>query len=146
MFPRIQTVDARIRNSELFPRIRDAELAMKKNEEDFQAKLKAKESLKKKKKMKKNKKEVVIVVNATPKKEKEIVPQKQYFTGFVLNKDPLCSKYMPFDEVYFPKLFNRADADTGANTIENLWMLGFEDLVTRKTEAQQQTTKPQIQL
>ncbi len=118
---------------------------MKRKEEEFLAKIKLKESMKRKSKQKK-KPQVTIVVNATPKKVKEAAPQKQYFTGFVLNKDPLCSKYMPFDEVYFPKLFNGANADVGAETIENLWMLGFEDLVTRKTVAQSQTTKPQIQI
>ena len=32
---------------------------------------------------------------------------KEYFTGFVLNKDPKASAYMPFDSVYFPKLFDK---------------------------------------
>jgi hypothetical protein len=144
MFPRIQTLDARIRASEVFPRIRDAEEAMKRNEKEFFEKLKLKESKLRRKKEKLKKKQVIIAVNPTIQKIKELTPQKQYFTGFVLNKDPHCSQYMPFDEVYFPKLFNGTNAKTTPETIDNLWMLGFEDFATRKTEAQKQKAKPQI--
>ena len=144
MLPRIHSVDERIRNSELFPRIRDAELEMKRNEAEFLAKIKLKNSRLKAEKHKKSKQTVKIVVNKSPEKIKVPPIQKQYFTGFVLNKDPLCSKYMPFDEVYFPKLFNAADAYTGPESINNLWLLGFEDLSTRKTAVQQVTEKPEI--
>ena len=144
MLQRIQTLDTRIKNSETFPRIRDAEEEMRRNEMAFLNKLKLKHSKKKRDLHNSKKKKVNIVVNPTIKKEKAPLPQKQYFTGFVLNKDPLCSKYMPFDEVYFPKLFNESEAAVGPQTIDSLWMLGFEDLAKRRALPPIKTAKPKI--
>ena len=41
---------------------------------------------------------------------------------------------MPFDEIFFPKLFNKATNRAPPETINSLWMLGFEDHLQRTTK------------
>lgn len=118
---------------------------MKRNEAEFLEKMRLKASRKLKERQERGKKKVVIVVNASPEKEKIIV-QKQYFTSYVLNKDPSCSKYMPFDEVYFPKLFNEKNAVVGPESIDNMWLLGFQDMETRKKAPPPPKAKAEVKI
>jgi hypothetical protein len=48
------------------------------------------------------------------------------FNTFVLNKDPDCSEYMPYDDVSYPRLRQDKDRETQAFAeLESLWMVGF---------------------
>lgn len=129
MLPRVLSLDERIRKSELFPRIRDAEANMIKNEQEFQKK----RQLQKKRNELKHKMDLKAVALADD-HHSPVKQENHYFTGFVLNKDPSCSRYMPFDEVFFPKLFNKATKRAPPETINGLWMLGFEDHVYRSLQ------------
>lgn len=127
MLSRALTLDERIRTSELFPRIRDAEREMIQNEIEFKKK--------RERQRKQRQKQHDLDLKELAMKEKApIVQENHYFTGFVINKDPLCSKYMPFDTVYFPKLFNKTTAKAPPETLQNLWMLGFEDVAQRERQ------------
>jgi len=116
-------LDERVRASGLFPRIRDAEAEMVKNEIEFQKK----RERDRKRKEKQRQLDLKILAVKDEKPKKPIKSENHYFTGFVLNKDPSCTKYMEFDEVFFPKLFNKVTQKSPPETIQNLWMLGFED-------------------
>lgn len=129
MLPRVLSLDERIRKSELFPRIRDAEASMLKNEEEFQKKRR----LQKKQQQMKHKLDLKAAALADS-HQSPVKQENHYFTGFVLNKDPSCSQYMPFDEVFFPKLFNKVTKRAPPETINSLWMLGFEDHVYRERQ------------
>ena len=131
---RVQTLNQRVRHSELFPRIRDAELQMKKNDDDFHKMIAEKNFLKKHRKMLKLQEEAqrrkgLLLPKPTP---KVISPTKQYFSAFVLNKDPSSSAYMPFDTVYYPKLFDEQTKRQPPHSIDSVWMLGFQDLAIRE--------------
>ena len=93
---RVEEVNRRIRESERFPRIRDAERVMAESESHFI-----------KRKVKRTKKREFQMKGEIPNVPKlPLIEENQdFFTGHVLNRDPLCSKYMPFDEVFFPKMF-----------------------------------------
>lgn len=80
-----------------------------------------------KRKEKQHKLDLKILALKDEKPRKPVTSENHYFTGFVLNKDPSCTKYMEFDEVFFPKLFNKATQKSPPETIQSLWMLGFED-------------------
>jgi hypothetical protein len=124
MLNRALTLDERVRQSELFPRIRDAEREMVQNEADFQKK--------REQQKKRREKQHSLDLKALAMKESAQATQEtHYFTGFVLNKDPSCSQYMPFDEIFFPKLFNKVTQKTPPEAIDSLWMLGFEDHIQR---------------
>lgn len=101
---------------------------MIKNEQDFQKKRKQQKKLQEQR-HKMDLKVVAIDDHLSPIKQ-----ENHYFTGFVLNKDPSCSTYMPFDAVYFPKLFNKVTKRAPPETIKNLWMLGFEDHAYRSQQ------------
>lgn len=133
MLPRVLSLDQRIKNSELFPRIRDAEKEMILNEKEFQRKRKKLLNLKKKKDNTNTKDLLQTSNNFTI---LQPIEQRQYFNAYTLNKDPSCSKYMPFDKVYFPKLFNHKHIieKTSPDTLDSLWMLGFEDYLHRSVE------------
>jgi hypothetical protein len=125
MLNRALTLDERIRQSALFPRIRDAEREMVQNEADFQKK--------REQQRKRREKQHNLDLKALAMKESAQAAQEtHYFTGFVLNKDPSCSQYMPFDAIYFPKLFNKITQKTPPEAIDSLWMLGFEDHIQRE--------------
>jgi len=130
MLSRALTLDERVRASGLFPRIRDAEAEMVKNEMEFQRK--REQERKKREKMRKLDLKALALkgdVSASP-----VKPENHYFTGFVLNKDPACSKYLPYDEIYFPKLFNKTTQRSPPETLQSLWMLGFEDHIYRSKQ------------
>ena len=136
MRPAVLTVNDRIRTSELFPRIRDAEKEMKEKEKELLEKIEKAKKLKKKKLeafKNRHKEEIIITKPWAPKEVLSPESAKQYFTSFVLDKDPQSSKYMPFDKVYFPKLFDKDTAAMSAQSIDRLWLLGFQDLAINES-------------
>ncbi|RYH25726.1 hypothetical protein EON65_15315 [archaeon] len=113
------TLGDHIKTSEVFPRIRDAEASMAEDEKDFHKRIQKKKD-KKKKSLKSG-----VKLPAIPSPVKHKGTQQDYFSEFVVNKDTSCSKYMPFDKVYFPKLFTNSTASKAPNSIDMVWMLGF---------------------
>jgi hypothetical protein len=47
------------------------------------------------------------------------------FNTFVLNKDPDCSAYMPYNDVSYPRLQNEKREKQAFAELESLWMVGF---------------------
>lgn len=132
--PRIYTVNDRIRGSERFPRIRDAERDMATNEAEFRHRLESKKKKKAKEaalKLESNKKKRDAVNLDYYKKVVEPTPE-ELFTKFTLTKDPKSSQYMTYSEVFFPKLFDPSTAAAPPESIDRLWMLGFQDEAIRK--------------
>eukprot|EP00601_Ochromonadales_sp_CCMP2298_P034343 CAMPEP_0173361026 /NCGR_PEP_ID=MMETSP1144-20121109/20946_1 /TAXON_ID=483371 /ORGANISM="non described non described, Strain CCMP2298" /LENGTH=186 /DNA_ID=CAMNT_0014310509 /DNA_START=68 /DNA_END=624 /DNA_ORIENTATION=- len=127
MLPRAQSLDRRIRESELFPRIRDAEREMVENEAAFSKKRAIEKKRKEKQRLKDIREEALDLNKPMPLP----APETGYFTGFVLNTDPTLSKFLLFDEVFYPRLFNSTTKNAPPDTIDNLWMLGFEDNLQR---------------
>jgi hypothetical protein len=137
---RVKEIDQIIRTSEIFPRIRDAEREMYENEEKFRKR----QEKKKKKREKLLKSDPAInsdilrqqalphlIIKKNGKSEDQ--PVADYFNSFVLNRDPSCSKYMPFNEIHFPKLFNTHHIDVAnPHSIDMIWMLGFQHEALRK--------------
>eukprot|EP01041_Mallomonas_annulata_P009643 gene9643-20041_t len=107
MLPYIVNMNGRIRESEVFPRIRDAEDDMR---EKTRSTLSKNLLLKHKKKQKKSESDI---------------KSSCVFNTFAINKDPSISKYMPFDEIIYPKLFN--DSTFPSEGIQDLWMSGLID-------------------
>ena len=142
MLSRALTLDERIKTSCLFPRIRDAEVEMEKNENEFRKKRERERKMREKQHQLDLK---VLALKGSPKKIAS-EPQNHYFTGFVLNKDPACSQYMPFDEIYFPKLFNKETQQAPPETLQNLWMLGFEDHVYRSHQPKTEHANSSIEM
>lgn len=132
MLPRVLSLDTRVKNSELFPRIRDAEREMIQNEKDFQRQQYAK----KKKRMRRQAKDTKLAIEESIKHPSTVEKIDDYFMKYSLNKDPRCSKYMPYNEVFFPKLFNLASTHVSPDAIGSLWMLAFQDHEARKEAAQ----------
>ena len=159
--PRCETVVDRVRKSQLFPRIRDAEVEMKRNEKEFQDHVHLRNF--KKKQRKEYKERIKKGLESPPLKQPKIIKKvepKQYFTNFVLDKDPNASKYMPFDRVYFPKLFDEDTKNVPPESkfpflfislcllflvnfvpniiaiiiagLDSLWLLGFQDMAIQK--------------
>ena len=131
-----------IRDSEIFPRIRDAEKAALEDEVIFR-----KRREKKRKKREKLLKEQQLGVNRKEqgKQEERMLPtipsatkidpvKLDYFSAHVLNRDPNCSQYMPFNEVFFPKLFNLPPDANNPHSIDLVWMLGFQHNATHVSE------------
>lgn len=54
------------------------------------------------------------------------------FTPFVINDDKSMSKYFVSDELYFPKMVN--NLDLGPSSLNNLWVCGFLDRQQRDGE------------
>eukprot|EP01038_Epipyxis_sp_PR26KG_P005046 gene5046-7043_t len=132
------TVNQRVRTSELFPRIRDAENEIKQSENEFfiqrEEKIRKKERREKYKKLKK--KGLIVIPASDERKPPKQIPKEEYFSEIVLNKDKTVSKYIQFDSVYFPRLFEKASKNNHQGSgivksvpesIESVWMLGFED-------------------
>jgi hypothetical protein len=132
--PRILTVSERVRSSELFPRIRDAELGMIKYNKDLLERIEDKKLRKIKKKEEKERLRHLPPHQIPPKKVVTYVPPKSYFTSFVLDRDPRARKYMPFDTVYFPKLFDEDISAVPPESIDKLWMFGFQDLALEENK------------
>ena len=140
MRERISSLTERIRNSEIFPRIRDAEAEMIENEKAFKArrrkkaemkKRKRKEALEKERAKASNSPDKIILCSPISTKILPSLDRKDLFNRIELNKDPRCSKYMPYDEVFFPKIFDTGSRKDLPDTIHSFWMLGFQDHVTR---------------
>lgn len=132
---RVLSLDERVRKSELFPRIRDAEQRMLQNEIDFQRRREL-ERKQRERRQKVDVKSLALQDNRSPVKQRT-----HFFTGFVLNKDPAVSKYMPFDEIYFPKLFNKTTASAPPESIDSVWMLGFEDHIQRERQPKEKVVQ-----
>ena len=114
MKARFSQVDSNIRTSELFPRIRDAELEMKIYDKQLMSRLRGEVTKKKKKES----------------KHDEEPAEKSLFASFMLDKDPRSAQYMPYDRVFFPKLPDMNKTDNIAfvpDVMDNFWILGFQD-------------------
>ena len=135
MKQRAKTLDERVKTSELFPRIRDAELQMQISEEKY-----IKRTLKKAKQ-----REIALLHRSNvPKLPPVSGPKQDLFTGHVLNKDPSCSKYMLFDEIFFPKLFDPTISAGPPHTIDNIWMLGFQHYAIQQQNKVKQRAPMQV--
>lgn len=135
-------IDQIIRQSEVFPRIRDAEKAMMEDETKFR---KRREKKKKRREKLAQQQRTGTKINPIESNNflppiktdtEERIPQLDYFTGHVLNKDPACSQYMPFNEVFFPKLFNLPPDTNNSHSIDLVWMLGFQHDAAHVSEVQ----------
>jgi hypothetical protein len=129
------TLDQRIRDSQLFPRIRDAQIEMKENERAFLEKLHLKKDRAKRLKA------------GTMVKRVEKVVNEAYFSSHVLNKDPAASKYLPYDEVYFPKLFNETHGRTDPAGLDTVWIMALKDMEIRnplKAKAKAEKAKKKV--
>lgn len=124
MKSRADTVVTRVRESELFPRIRDAERQMDEAQEEY-LKLKEKKKKKRKEATKSLRPKLPPIKTSKP---KEAPAEVSYFSKFVVNSDPSNSKHMPFDEVYYPNIFNEDARNAPPHSIDMLWMLGFQHL------------------
>jgi len=51
--------------------------------------------------------------------------QTGVFNTFVLNKDPDCSEYMPYDDVSYPRLQTEKREKQAFAELESMWMVGF---------------------
>jgi hypothetical protein len=122
---RVEELDRRVRESELFPRIRDAEVEMALNEKTF---IKRQIARKKQREIK-AKGEISNIPKLPP-----ITDTKEFFSTHVLNKDPSAAAYMPFNEVFFPRLFNPVTEKAPPHSIDELWMLGFQHEALRPKE------------
>jgi len=131
--PRILQIDQKIRESELFPRIRDAELEMIRNEKAFQRKRK---KFLLQQKIKNN----TSTQDMIKKQEKKSVslplisPPSNCFTMFSLNHDPKNKD--PMFDVFYPKLFNddHTIIKVRPDSIETFWMLGFIDHINNTSK------------
>lgn len=146
---RAKEMNQNIRNSEVFPRIRDTERLMIEDEILFrkrrERKKKKQENLLKEQEngidhsqyQEKNKKRLDSthlppITKKTVKSDRNgnnntISPMKSdYFSSYVLNRDPNCSQYMPFNEVFYPNLFNPLIDSNNPHSIDLVWMLGFQ--------------------
>ena len=104
-----KNTDIRISESERFPRIRDAKIFMEEAKENNDAKVRRKKRKK-------------------PRSLKSDSGSIEFFTSYRVNKDSSCSKYMPFDEVHYPKVESvHQSLDLPTESISNIWMSGFID-------------------
>jgi len=127
---RAKTVVRRVRESEVFPRIRDAELKMEEDEKKF---ILRRLNKRKKTKQKFSQNAALPPIHAA----KSSSGQQQnsphhgntnFFTRFVLNDDPDNSKFVPFNEVFYPSIFNEDARQCPPHGIDFVWMLGFQHL------------------
>ena len=137
--PRILQIDQKIRESELFPRIRDAEREMIRNEKEFQKKRKTlliqqniKNNTSIQDMLKKNQEKIIML-----KKKNVLLPliePSNCFTMFSLNHDP--KNIDPSFDVFYPRLFNDDHTIIKArpDSIETFWMLGFIDHINNTSK------------
>jgi hypothetical protein len=121
MKQRAADIDQRVRQSERFPRIRDAELEMAVNEAAF---LKRREDKKKAAEKLKRLKAFQLPDFRPDAVKPVVVKQEDYFTGFVINNDADSAKYMDFNEIFYPKLFNPSSSKA-PHSIDSVWMLAL---------------------
>ena len=128
MLPHINQLARRVRESESFPRIRDAEAVLKKKaDEEYLARTKADGILKVKNEKKSN-------PFTDPKMPPREIPDPNYFTTYVLNNDPSTSQYLDFDEIVYPRIFDAEPMPPEA--LDRLWVSGFIDRAHRDQEKQ----------
>jgi hypothetical protein len=132
MFNSTSTLDSKVRESELFPRIRDAEALMRENEVKMKDKydpdpIKAGKSKVKKKKIPKTKK----TEDLGPFKPRKEQDTSSFFSTFVINEDPEVAKYIEFSEIQFPNMYNPKVKNLDPGAIDKLWMAGFLDRAER---------------
>ena len=127
-------MNRRIAESEVFPRIRDAELKLKEDEERLNTKY--------------GKDFVRTGSRATTAQGKiganrvkiEQLETSEFFATHTLNKDPSCAKYMPYNEVHYPKLFGN-DKMPPEILQDGLWMSGFIDRALRGEDLGEKVSK-----
>jgi hypothetical protein len=75
--------------------------------------------------------------------KKGLSDQAGFFTGHVLNRDRELAKYMPYNEVFYPTLFE--DEKLPPEFIENgLWMSGFLDRAARDNDLNEKLKKKRL--
>lgn len=134
------TLNDRIRNSETFPRIRDLEAALAEEQNLYVAKIENK-LLRRKGKPAKPLPPRILTKSSSPSKSsaaKAELVARDFFSTHVLNKDPGCSKYMPFDKVFYPRLFNNNESSHVPESLDLVWMLGFQHLAEHSSSIVQQ--------
>ena len=126
MADRAASLNKRVRESEAFPRIRDAEAELFAEEARLQDKY--------------GREYVKTGVRATTAKGKigtnrikvAEAPEADFFTTLVLNKDPSCAQYMPYNEVQYPNIFRPGSDKMSPEVLQNsFWMSGFIDRAIR---------------
>lgn len=120
MLPSInQTLHSRVRSSERFPRIAEAEERLKREIK----KQKCNKHRERKKQMKGEFYENDIDKSSG---------QMSMFTSHVLNSDPELAKFMPFNEVVYPKLFKEQNEEADPTAVlDKMWVAGFIDRAHR---------------
>ena len=123
MLPTInQSLPSRVRSSERFPRIAEAEERLKK---EAKKQKRARQRLKQKELKGEYYESDIDVIDG----------QASMFTSHVLNTDPELAKFMPFNEVVYPKLFEKKDASGDPSAIlDKMWVSGFIDRAQRDRE------------
>lgn len=118
MLPRIETVNQRIRESELFPRIRDAEAILKADEQQkFRDRVRLAPAARQK---------------TTTSFKEDFNEGNDYFSSHVLNSDSSSAKYMLYNEVVYPKMFQKWNTSVqSSEALERMWVSGFLDQVNR---------------
>ena len=143
-FSGTQNVEERVRNSELFPRIRDAEVKAKANSKELKAQYDEYEAMKmekmvfdpeteRKKRTKKEKEDKKKNHNIKKKKDSSINTSHrgdEYFSTIVMNTDPEMKKYVDYSELHYPKLFG-SSMNLPPGSIDTVWMSGFLDRAQR---------------
>lgn len=131
--PRIETVNDRIRNSETFPRIRDAENSMK----EFSSQWRLLKQYRANNTSKYAQRELPLIPKSEfspPRISLDCEdPKQEYFNTFTLNTDKKCAKYMPFNKIHFPKTFGFEDMPP--ESLDKLWVAGFLDRAQRDADA-----------
>ena len=131
---RAATLNRRIAESELFPRIRDAELKLKEDEGRLESKYGSgfvqtgSRAATAQGKIGANRVKI------------EQVETSEFFATHTLNKDPSCAKYMPYNEVHYPKLFGN-DKMPPEILQDGLWMSGFIDRAIRGDDLGEKVSK-----
>jgi hypothetical protein len=137
MFPRVVPVEERVRASERFPRIRDAEAAMKSHEQVIArkarkqaAKLRRAEEARRERIL--NPPSQQLQQDSAYGSEEPPMPdpdaQDNYFTSFTLTQDPDVLKYLPYGELHYPKMYHTSGDNAGLREyLDGVWMSGFMD-------------------
>lgn len=125
--PRIYTVDKRIRESENFFRIKEAEARIVAGRKSLEDRIAAT-----KKRKEKNKK-LGILEQEDSHMLPEVTPP-QFFSAHTLNTDPSLAKFVQYNELVFPKPYDVLDG-TGIKLqpdfIDKMWVSGFLDRSNR---------------
>lgn len=131
MFNSTSTLDSKVRESEIFPRIRDAEKLMRENEIKMKDKYDPDPIKVGKSKIKKQKKIKTKIEDLGPFKPKKELDTTSFFSTFVINDDPEVAKFIEFSEIQFPNMYNPNVKNLDPGSIDKLWMSGFLDRAER---------------